>query len=393
MRHKAKPKINHLLPRVMVCLTLLCVGLILSSCSSFGLHEHAALEQEQENESLLDTQAQTAAPAKANPSAETSESEKTNERAESEPDAGQMTPQSLDNAERIDSPDRPIPAETDEQKQSQASDKESPDEQSASVDDYSLPVDAPEIDPAKGGSGSDEQKQKREQEPEQEREDLSSKELDAAQQSEAFKDPEASSFSDSEKDAEEKDVANTDDLAASASGLSKESLTKLETGDSRESELESSDQSDGLESQIENLKNERAEPTLDEKGLEELAEKANAMKQVSSASETKVEVAESFEDETMKGGAELVDILDIRTSDAEAKKLLKNEDGATLHEHDASVVVTTAEDAEPAIEDHPPTVIYGIVNDGSKGDALKRPARNIRWNLQRPPSVESQQDK
>lgn len=380
----------------MVCLTLLCVGLILSSCSSFGLREHAALEQAQENESLLDTQAQTAVPAKASPSAETSESEKTNERAESDPNADQMTPQSLDNAARIDSPDRPIPAESDEQKQSQASDKKSPDEHSASVDDYSLPVDAPEIDPAKGGSGSDEQKQKqkqkREQEPEQEREDLSSKELDAAQQSEAFKDAEASSFSDSEKDTEEKDAANKDDPAASASGSSKESLTKLETGDSRESELESSDQTDGLESQIENLKNERAEPTLDEKGLEELAEKANAMKQVSSASKTKVAVAESFEDETMKSGAELVDILDIRTSDAEAKKLLKDEDGERLHKQDASVVVTIAEDAEPVIEDHPPAVIYGIVNDGSKGDALKRPARNIRWNLQRPPSVESQQD-
>ena len=133
--------------------------------------------------------------------------------------------------------------------------------------------------------------------------------------------------------------------------------------------------------------------TLDEKGLEELAEKANAMKPVSSASKTKVEVAESFEDETMKSGAELVDILDIRTSDAEAKKLLTDEHGERLHKHDASVDVTTAEDAEPVIEDHPPAVIYGIVNDGSIGDALKRPARNIRWNLQRPPSVESQQDK
>jgi len=392
MRHKAKSKINHLLPRVMVCLTLLCVGLILSSCSSVGLHEHEALEQEQEQEqeqkqeSQLEAQAQTPlphSPADANPPADTSDSEKPSERSESALNIRQMAPERLDDGERLDSLDRPVPADTNEQEQTQSGDKASPVEESASVDDYSLPVDAPEIDPSKGGSGSDEQKQKREQESES----IASSEVDAAKQSETSKAPEASSFSDSEKVREEHNAANQRDPETAVSVSSK----KPETDGGRESQLESSRKTGGLESQIDHLENQNVAPTLDEKGLDDLAEKAAAMKQASSGMTPKVTGLDSLEGEKLKRGAELVTGPDYRTTDGEAIIGLKDENGATMQKQDPLVVVTeTNNDDETVIEGHPSTVIYGVFNDGANGEALKRPARNIRWNLQRPPSSEYQ---
>lgn len=425
MRLETKSKINHLLPRVMVCLSLLCIGLIMTGCSTYGLHEQPLVDEkkkpDQEQESAGEDQAEVpvSQPNKA--------LAKDLENTQLEPDLAdhradelstekQIREKSLSaTAEPVDAKNEaerglsePSSAATKKKKDSASSAEQSAPQNSqkvsetTSVDDYSLPVDAPpesNLESAQSGSPSN-----------------------GSELSESVHRP-----SDGGKPRDKFQEAKREETTSKTASSEKTNREPAVLNPSAElNDPASKERASDLQIELEDLKNAGAAQVLDEKDLARLADEADEAQEAQEAAKKPKQLGSRSEENEKKenGGIrdaskEVVvngDVLiekGVTNDKAEAlgrgyfelNEIDPNESGLkTNDERSKARGFGTVERAKPVSagdavggdvvvegdvrvkETGTSTLIYNVRDSGQ---TEQQPSRNIRWNLQKPPSRES----
>ncbi|GEM_PF-1790969 len=434
MRLETKSKINHLLPRVMVCLSLLCIGLIMTGCSTYGLHEQQLVDEEKNSDQEREHEQESSAEDQAEvPVSQPIEAlAKDLESAQLQPDLSDRSTDAQsaekktsetsfpitaepkdDKSEAEMSLSEPSPASTEKKKDSTGSAEQivpqnnaAQDSQkvseTASVDDYSLPVDAPPesvLESASSGSPSD-----------------------ASELSESAHKP-----SDGSKPRDKFQETEREEATGKTAYSGKTNSEPAVLPPSAElNDPASKERASDLQTRLEDLKNAGAAQVLDQKDLARLADErqevdeaqqtAQKPKQQGSSSEQNEkkesgDISKASKDVVVKGDV-LIEkgVSNDKEGELDREYFELNEIGQSVSglktndERNKAKGFGTVERAMPVsggdvvVEGN--VVVEGdvrvkeagtstlIYNGRDSSLTAQQPSRNIRWNLQKPPSRE-----